>query len=224
MQAALVKIATLNYPYPTNFTGTKLPANPLLLSCNKLHEAVAKGASPLQQLHALVTVTWSVPSTGCTILQNSTWAYLPGLIPGAWSYERCSEVIIPCEVTDTNPAFLSCSQYPPNCYNSTEFGRYCTDHYVTTPITPSLDLSYGTANEQLSAYSRVVFTNGYLDPWSSGGYLPNDSSVAHPIYWMQGAAHHLDLRVPDDSDPVDVVRVRKAVANDLREWLIEYIN
>jgi len=59
------------------------------------------------------------------------------------------------------------------------------------------------ATVDFSSYSNIFFINGKLDPWSSGGVLVNVSSSL-PAFYMAGAAHHLDLRLPNAADPIDV--------------------
>jgi hypothetical protein len=39
---------------------------------------------------------------------------------------------------------------------------------------------------------------------------------------MKGSAHHLELRSPNDADPVDVVNARKTIATTIGKWIDEY--
>ena len=59
----------------------------------------------------------------------------------------------------------------------------------------------------LEAASNIVFTNGLLDPWSSGGVLKPVGGTAALI--IPEGAHHLDLRAANPKDPVSVVDARK---------------
>ena len=45
-----------------------------------------------------------------------------------------------------------------------------------------------------------MFSNGLLDPWSSGGVLKNISKSVVAVVLPLGA-HHLDLMFPTDADP-----------------------
>ena len=67
------------------------------------------------------------------------------------------------------------------------------------------DTLYG--GRSLEAASNIVFSNGLLDPWSSGGVLKPVGGTAALI--IPEGAHHLDLRAANPDDPVSVVDARK---------------
>jgi hypothetical protein len=56
------------------------------------------------------------------------------------------------------------------------------------------------------AHSNIIYSNGELDPWRAGGL--NDKIVGNDkldIIFIGKAAHHLDLREPNDEfDPKEV--------------------
>jgi lysosomal Pro-X carboxypeptidase len=67
-----------------------------------------------------------------------------------------------------------------------------------------------------------VFSNGNLDPWKAGG-VTEYINLKLPYYIIQGGAHHLDLRLPNEADVgTDVFRVRAHAANDLQSWIEAY--
>jgi hypothetical protein len=50
----------------------------------------------------------------------------------------------------------------------------------------------------------LLISQGTLDPWSAGGALIEDKTARKNnifFYNIDGAAHHLDLRVPNSCDP-----------------------
>ena len=64
----------------------------------------------------------------------------------------------------------------------------------------ALDYFGGRTDASFLSYTKIFFANGKLDPWSSGGVLSTISADL-PAYYMDGAAHHLDLRHPNAADP-----------------------
>ena len=79
-------------------------------------------------------------------------------------------------------------------------------HFVHPIPRPALaNTLYG--GRSLEAASNIVFSNGLLDPWSSGGVLKPVGGTAALI--IPEGAHHLDLRAANPKDPVSVVDARK---------------
>ena len=49
--------------------------------------------------------------------------------------------------------------------------------------------------EAMKQIGNIIFSNGHLDPWSSGGVLnQSDAGKRNPIFIIDQGAHHLDLR------------------------------
>lgn len=63
----------------------------------------------------------------------------------------------------------------------------------------------------------LFLRNGNLDPWSAGGVkdttpgINNSNSRGIYSFYIDGAAHHLDLRQPNSCDPPSVVNARYQV-------------
>ena len=69
---------------------------------------------------------------------------------------------------------------------------------------------------------RILFSNGNLDPWhAAGGVVPSITNGTDevPVLWIDGGAHHLDLRAADPADPGSVTAARSAELGFLRRWL-----
>lgn len=66
--------------------------------------------------------------------------------------------------------------------------------------------------------SNIVFSNGVLDPWRSGGVATNlsDSVLA---FTVEEGAHHLDLMWSNPQDGDSVKRVRDAEVEQMRLWV-----
>jgi lysosomal Pro-X carboxypeptidase len=87
---------------------------------------------------------------------------------------------------------------------------------------------------ELDGYSNVVFSNGYLDPWASGGVMsrdwkPGDESVIElnedgnsVAVVIEEGAHHLDLMIPDENDPQSVLDAREVERDMIKRWVREW--
>ncbi len=164
LQAQFTTFATLDYPYAANFT-TPLPPNPANASCTAFARAQARGATSLEALGA--SLLFGAPLPVCFNLtvgpDSDPEALRPGLIPGAWAFQRCSELVLPSAVAPKNPMFLPCSdQFPANCWNISTFGAFCKAAYGVSPRPDFDPLFY---DPRQAPISNIVFTNGRRDPW-----------------------------------------------------------
>jgi hypothetical protein len=107
---ALGDLAQLDYPYATHFL-FDLPPNPTAVACQDFGQAGGGVAG----LGAAVAVL-SRPGAACVDTDLSEWwQFAPGFIRGAWTFQRCTEIVMPVEVSDANPMFLPCSTYGTPC-------------------------------------------------------------------------------------------------------------
>lgn len=82
----------------------------------------------------------------------------------------------------------------------------CKKTYGLTPeYNFALDYFGGRNPEKDFAFtSNIVWLNGMLDPWSTGGITTNLTSFNTSdsiALFVPGSAHHLDLRTPNPADP-----------------------
>ena len=92
---------------------------------------------------------------------------------------------------------------------------------------------------------NIIFSNGHLDPWSSGGVLnQSEAGERNPIFIIDQGAHHLDLRSSwvfiydivievfigatifewifrNPLDPDQVKEVRKQYLSIIRQWIAD---
>ena len=71
-------------------------------------------------------------------------------------------------------------------------------------------------------YSNIIFSNGDLDPWKAGGVTVQVNDDL-PIINIPGAAHHLDLRLPNEVDvgtPVEAARNKET--EWIHKWVVDY--
>ena len=73
--------------------------------------------------------------------------------------------------------------------------------------------------------TNIVWSNGELDPWRAGGLNKNVSADGSSIaLYIEGGAHHLDLRHPNDLDPPSVTEARAIEMSNIKKWIAEYQN
>ena len=81
-----------------------------------------------------------------------------------------------------------------------------------------LDEYYGGL--EIQAASNIVFSNGLLDPWTSGGVTANLSKTVVSVVLELGA-HHLDLMFEDPNDPPCARAAREVEEANVRRWIAE---
>ena len=80
-------------------------------------------------------------------------------------------------------------------------------------------------NKDFLATTNIVFSNGELDPWRAGGLYYNVTADGSGIaLYIEGGAHHLDLRAPTDLDPEVLTQARAIEMNNIKKWIAEYQN
>ena len=74
------------------------------------------------------------------------------------------------------------------------------------------------------SHQNIIFSNGLLDPWRSGG-VTEFTNMLTPLYTIRDGAHHLDMRAPTKEDiGSDVEWDRKQEASLIESWVRDYQN
>jgi len=210
-------LAMFDYPYPTNSFGADLPAFPLTASCHimvnnseNLIYALAQaagifyngtdGSLPCYDIYT--EFVFCADQTGCGTGPDSI----------SWDYQCCSNLIF---FPNTNGVT---DMFPPRNWNLSDLDQYCQMTWQTTPRPNKAPIEY-SADEYQSA-SKIIFSNGLLDPWHGGGVLTNYSDSL-PCLIVEDGAHHLDLRASDPLDPPSVIWVRASEAGYFNTWMME---
>ncbi len=80
-------------------------------------------------------------------------------------------------------------------------------------------MSYVTGTRPRPPSLRVpVFSNGELDPWSTGGVTETLSDTL-PAIIIKAAGHHMDLFFSNPQDTDDVVQARLFELKTIQQWL-----
>lgn len=135
--------------------------------------------------------------------------------------------------------------FKPSAWDFTEYSENCYRTYNIRPQLHMVEKQYGGKNIQwasniifrfaskvlyllyfwhnklTSDIRDLIYSNGSLDPWLSGGVTYSVSPNVI-IFILPGAAHHLDLRTANKNDPPSVVKARKQYMHIFRHWIQEY--
>jgi lysosomal Pro-X carboxypeptidase len=136
--------------------------------------------------------------------------------------------------------------FPASIWNITSISNDCFENFGVRPQVDLVNKLYG--GKHISSASNIIFrwlfrirflgisiiiiifffnlsfcffSNGLLDPWSSGGVLKNMSKSVLAVIIPEGA-HHLDLRFSNSADPVSVRIARYYYKDHIKKWIKQY--
>lgn len=217
---AIDTLAMANYPYPSDYItspGLLLPPWPLHAACQHLmggggpgeegkeggEEGKEGGGAKISMARRLLlasNVLYNVSGTlPCLSLpEDDTY-------DGIWDYQWCTETL-PQESYFARDGG-SRDAFPAAHWSAEEVDAHCTRKYNVTPRRGWIAALYGGAEGLRKGASNIAFSNGGMDPWSSGGVLHSLSPSLPSLFIPQGA-HHLDLFFSHPADPPSVVQGR----------------
>uniref|UniRef100_A0A915CHK3 Uncharacterized protein n=1 Tax=Parascaris univalens TaxID=6257 RepID=A0A915CHK3_PARUN len=231
IQASMDYMAMVNYPYPTNFL-QPLPGWPVKYSCENFAQSeITDARQAVTALYQISNVYYNFTGTVATNCVNSNVCGDVAIASlgaeAAWSWQTCTELLL-----------MMCSEGPPNDFFENQCEAYNGPVEIQLAFCAAEFTRAGWNREFLdvnaiateygfdySAASNIVFTNGNLDPWSSGGVYANTSGIQeitkNGIYTflIDGSAHHLDLRQPNTCDPPSVKNARFQITNIIDCWV-----
>ena len=209
----LSTLAELNYPYAANYT-VELPAWPVNYACGQIpSNAVQNTSEALTALYTAANVMYNYTgNTQCTALSANLTYGLDWL----WSYVRCTTLIMPIGMDGVNDMFY------PRPWDIWGFLDFCQSRFgpIKSQITyPTIMFGATNYTGNLFRYlSNVIFSNGQIDPWQSGGVFGPLNPSLLPLT-IPSAAHHLDLRGSTPSDPSSLTSARQHEATLILSWL-----
>lgn len=133
---------------------------------------------------------------------------------GIWDYQWCTELMPQETYFSLNG---STDMFWPQPQNMTFVNEHCRSKYGIAPRDTWMAVRYGGLNALPSA-SNIVFSNGLLDPWSSGGVKHNISESVTAILLPHGA-HHVDLFFSNANDTWDITWAREYHRQQIRTWI-----
>jgi lysosomal Pro-X carboxypeptidase len=214
-------VAMVDYPYEANFL-QKLPAWPVKEMCKTFNSKEKKGLrDQVKSLYSIFNV-WYNTSGGieefCLRGKCAGGDDALGAMQG-WNWQVCTEMVMPiCHSGPPNDVFNkdcpftlegsldSCS----HMYNSIGY-----DHLFMRP-----DWVLENYGREFPTATNIVFSNGYLDPWSAGGWSlepKTEGSLVSLI--IEEGAHHYDLRASHPNDTSYVKEARRIEKLHITRWI-----
>nr|ACO10272.1 Lysosomal Pro-X carboxypeptidase precursor [Caligus rogercresseyi] len=200
-------VAMMNYPYPTEFL-MPLPGNPVKYICGKMSPTTVPTdpVAILKYVYEGLNVYANYSGKAkCIDMDNADQ-----IGADMWDYQSCTEMVMPFCYNNVDDMFEKSD------WNFTTYAQGCQERWKVTPRPKMADIMYGS--KKLKAASNIIFSNGLLDPWSSGGIMKSISDSVVSIIIPEGA-HHLDLRGSNPNDPVSVIHARKLERSFIRKWI-----
>lgn len=116
----------------------------------------------------------------------------------SWDYQACTQLsYFPASNGGNADMFF------PMPDNLTRHDEYCRAAWNVTAsdFAQSLSTDFPSIDNWEAATTRVIFTNGQLDPWCPGG-VKGSQGFWNPAFIIPQASHHADLNTFTQNDPV----------------------
>ncbi|EUB62200.1 Lysosomal Pro-X carboxypeptidase [Echinococcus granulosus] len=186
----LITLAMANYPYSASFLGN-LPAWPVKVCSFRI---------------SYVEYIRSSEENCLSFDGNST-----NLDAKGWELQTCMEM--------TNPI---CSDgksdmFKPSTWDPIEFSNACQRKFGVRPRMGWAGVQWWAKN--LYTVTRLIFSNGDLDPWSAFGVLEKELVPGATVVRIASGAHHLDLRGSHPNDTAEVRAARSLITNHINSWI-----
>ena len=210
----------VDYPYPSNFLAP-LPGWPVKEACRAFAQAQGTEPSALasyQMLNLFYNFTGQTDSL-CLWGDKCAGPFSALGDPDGWPWQACTEMIMPM-----------CSRGPPhdpfdsNCpYSPGGLLAYCLGHFGPRGFKKQLfrpNWAITNYGDHFPTASNLVFSNGWLDPWSGGGWRltpGQEGSLVSLI--VEDGAHHYDLRGKHPDDTAAVKEVRAIEKLHIERWI-----
>ncbi|XP_056139643.1 lysosomal Pro-X carboxypeptidase isoform X2 [Lampris incognitus] len=210
LQETWVNLAMVDYPYEASFL-QPLPRWPIQVVCKYL--GFESAVSDYQLLHGISQAAKLYYNyTGRSSCLNTSETATSSLGFLGWYYQACTEMVMPMCTDGIQDMF------EPQEWNFQAFSDECHSLFGIRPRADWAGTVYG--GKDIASHSNIIFSNGGLDPWSSGGVTRNISDSLVAIMIPEGA-HHLDLRYNNANDPPSVRTARALELMYFKKWIMQ---
>ena len=94
----------------------------------------------------------------------------------------CTEIVYAMETNNVTDMF------PPFVWSNKDLEAYCQKKYGVKPDIESVQVWFPLDLEKSA--TKIIFSNGLLDPWHGGGYLETNNRQL-PTVVIPSGAHHV---------------------------------
>lgn len=210
-----------SYPYPTNYmTGggdnPPLPAWPVRAACEAMMAEDVR-AGPTGALGRLTKASGVFNNATGTVGECYE---LPSddEYDGIWDYQWCTELM----PQETYFAMDGVSDmFWPRSDSGASVRNRCERRFGILPRRRWIAASTGGGPRGLAAVTRVVYSNGDLDPWSSGGVRSSLGPETVAVDIPEGG-HHADLFFAHPEDPPSLIAARVTTMALVRDWIVQF--
>lgn len=210
IQNAYATLAMANYPWRS--PNTILEPWPLRESCFALlrDDAVL---SPLERLARSIRPAYNMSGAEpCLAPPHYPCADPTGCgdddVNGiSWDFQSCTQLV---PNVDTNNRT---DMFPPKPYDFESLKAYCAQQHGTIPRPDAPHKAY-----DLTHSSRLLISNGLLDPWFPGGVYNCTKYKDSHCLLIRAAAHHLDFYGDAAEDPDEVRNAREQERDIIATW------
>lgn len=146
---------------------------------------------------------------------NSDFDNTPSETDIGWSWQACSEMVIPIGLG------IKDTMFQPDPFNLELYSLGCRNAYGVPPRPHWVTTYYGGHDIKLVLRrfgSNIIFSNGLRDPYSSGGVLEDLSDTLLAVHTPQGS-HCLDILAAMETDPPWLIKQRKMEVKIIDGWL-----
>ncbi|KAM3182369.1 hypothetical protein ACTXT7_012526 [Hymenolepis weldensis] len=208
----LVTLAMGNYPYSTSFLG-ELPAWPVKEFCKAIVDCPTEGKLP-PQVEKFACAFFSLYNYKQEDKCLSFASGSENLDSRGWELQTCMEMTNPiCSDGKTD-------MFRPRGWDPIEFSNSCQDRFGVQPRMDWAGLQWWA--KDIITDTRLIFSNGDLDPWSAFGVLNETSAPGATVIRIGRGAHHLDLRGSHPNDTAEVRAARGLIRDKIASWIEEW--
>uniref|UniRef100_A0A914WKK3 Uncharacterized protein n=1 Tax=Plectus sambesii TaxID=2011161 RepID=A0A914WKK3_9BILA len=229
IREAIEYMAMVDYPYPSNFL-KPLPGWPVKVACQSLSTVLSDYKELANAMYNVANLYYNATGTETSFCspfinpQCSDAATSALSSPLGWPWQACTEMVMPI-----------CAQGPPNdlfwddCngnWTADEQYQGCAPTFAPLGYTRAMmrpDWIITNYGSNFAASSNIIFSNGYLDPWSGGGWSlkpKTEGSIVSII--IEDGGHHYDLRAANPKDTPSVIRARQLEVIYFQNWIAEH--